>query len=168
MRAACVAIIIAVIAEPIAAAESPSGMHAMHYFVGAWACKATPAGVPTLNVSVNFVMNSGILREWDEMQIPGRPVPYTISKSISYDSKNDRWVQAQADSNGAWIVSQLKPWTGNTEEWLDEAASNGELGRSETIRTGANDFGFRAYANPSDSKPSLEGTCTRITASARP
>jgi hypothetical protein len=143
-------------------------MDAMQYFVGTWACKVTPAGVPPLNVSVGFVMGSGILREWDEIHVPGERAQYTISKSISFDSKNGRWVQAQADNNGAWIVSYLKPWTGNTEEWLDEAASNGKLGRNETIRTGADEFAFKGYVNPSDTKPNLEGRCTRTISGARP
>jgi hypothetical protein len=135
-------------------------MAAMQYFVGAWDCKATLGTLP-LNISLKFVMDSGILREWDEVQIPGKAVPYTISKSISYDAKNDRWVQAQADSDGTWIVSYLKPWTGNTEEWLGQAASDGKLGRNETIRNGANDFAFKNYVNPVDTKPDLEGACTR-------
>ena len=164
--------IVALAAVPAAAAQSPreapSGMETMNYFVGAWACKAMPVGMPALDVSVNFVMDSGILREWDEMRIPGRSAPYTISKSIAYDSTNDRWVQAQADSNGGWIVSHLKPRVGNTEEWLDQAASSSKLGRNETIRIDANQFGFRGYAKPADAKPNLEGSCTRITPSAKP
>ncbi len=106
-------------------------------------------------------MNTGILREWDEMRFPGNAVPYTISKAISYDAKNSRWIQVQADSDGAWVVSYLKPWNGKTEEWLDQAASDGKLGRNETIRTSTNEFGFRGYANKVDTKPDLEGTCTR-------
>lgn len=144
-----------------AVAQPPRGMAAMQYFVGTWACKATPVGLPELDVSVRFVMDSGILREWDEIQLPSQPVPYTISKSISYDATKERWVQVQLDSKGVWIISNLKPWTGNTEEWLDEASSDGKLGRNETIRTSANEFSFRAYANPTNVKPDLEGTCTR-------
>jgi len=141
----------------------PTGMEAMTYFVGTWTCKATPAGIPALDVSVKFTMDSGILREWDEVWLPGQSVPITISKSISYDARNGRWVQVQVDREGAWIVSTLKPWTGNTEEWLDEASSDGKLGRTETIRTSANEFGFRGYSNPANTKPQLDGTCKRST-----
>jgi hypothetical protein len=133
----------------------------MQYFVGTWACKATPVGAPSLDVSIKFEMAAGVLREWDEVRIPGMAVPFTISKSISYDAKNGRWVQAQADSGGVWVVSHLKPWSGNTEEWLVVAASEGKLGRNETIRTSADAFGFRNYADPADTKPIMDGTCTR-------
>ncbi|MES2119691.1 MAG: hypothetical protein V4513_03840 [Pseudomonadota bacterium] len=163
MRAAGFAMLVLCAVISGAAAQPTGGMAAMQYFVGSWACKATPAGGSTLDVFVNFVMDSGIMRERDEVTIPGNPVPYTISKSITYDQKNGRWVQAQLDGNGAWIVSTLKPWTGNTEEWLDEASSDGKLGRNETIRTSANEFGFRGYANPTDKKPNLDGICTRST-----
>jgi hypothetical protein len=163
MRVTCLAPFLFCATVTAAAAQPAGGMAAMQYFVGTWACKATPVGAPALDVSVKFVMDSGILREWDEMRIPGTAAPYTISKSISYDAKNGRWVQVQAESDGAWIVSYLKPWAGNTEEWLDEAASDGKLGRNETIRTGANEFGFKGYANPSDTRANVEGTCMRST-----
>lgn len=163
MRAARFAMLIVGALGTGAAAQPTGGMAAMQYFVGTWACKVTPIGGGSLDVSLKFVMDSGILREWDEVRVPGRPTPYTISKSISFDARNGRWVQTQVDGEGAWIVSYLKPWTGNTEAWLDEAAFGGKLGRDETIRTNANTFGFRRYANPANKKPDLEGICTRTT-----
>lgn len=144
-------------------AQSASGMDAMKYFVGTWTCKGAMAAGPTLDITLKFVMDSGILREWDEVRIPGTAAPYAISKSIVYDAKNSRWVQVQGDVDGTWIVSYLKPWTGKTEEWLGQASFDGKLGRDETIRTGANEFGFKNYANPADTKPDLDGTCTRST-----
>jgi len=157
MRVTCVSLL----AFCATAAADPTGMAAMQYFVGTWSCNGGPVGTPPLHISVTFVMNSGILREWDEMRIPGQASPYTISKSISYDVKNERWVQMQVDSDGAWIVSYLKPWTGNTEEWMDQAAYNAKLRRNETIRTSANAFAFSGYANAADTKPDFRGTCTR-------
>ena len=133
----------------------------MQYFVGTWACKVTPKGGPTLDVTVKFEMEAGILREWDDVQIPGAGGRYTISKSISYDAKNGRWVQAQNDRNGAWVASYLKPWKENTEEWLDVAASDSKLGKHETVRVSANVFAFGDYAIPSDPKPNTQGMCTR-------
>ena len=80
------------------------------------------------------------MREWDAVQIPDQTTPYSISKSIVWDAKNGRWVQTQADNLGQWRVSYLKPWTGNTEEWLDQSSSDGKLGRDETVRTGRKRF----------------------------
>jgi hypothetical protein len=155
------ALLVVFAAVTSAVAQPAGGMAAEQYFVGTWACKATLAGGPALDISITFVMDSGILREWDEVRIPGVAVPYTISKSISYDARNNRWVQAQTGSDGSWNVSYAKPWTGNTQEWLGVAATDDKLSRNETTRTGANEFGFRNYTNPADAKPSLEGTCTR-------
>lgn len=138
-------------------------MNAMSYFVGTWTCQATPVGMSALDVTVEFVRKGDILREWDEVLIPGAATPYTVSKSITWDAKNMRWVQVQGDSDGAWVVSYLKPWTGITEEWLDQASSGGKLGREETIRTASDRFSFKNYAKPADSKPTLVGTCTRKT-----
>ena len=161
MRVITLATLLSFVSITPAAAQSASGMDAMKYFVGTWTCKGAMAAGPTLDITLKFVMDSGILREWDEVRIPGTAAPYTISKSIAYDAKNGRWVQVQGDVDGTWIVSYLKPWTGNTEEWLGQASFDGKLGRNETIRTSANEFGFKNYANPEATKPDLDGTCTR-------
>jgi hypothetical protein len=98
-----------------------------------------------------------------ENPIPGQTALYSISKSIAWDAKNSRWVQTQVDNQGQCRVSYLKPWTGNTEEWLDHSSSDGKLGRDETVRTGANEFGFCSYASPSDATASMVGKCLRST-----
>ncbi len=135
----------------------------MQYFVGTWACVAGPVGMAPYAATATFAIDSGIMRESDVVQIPHRAAPYTVSKSISYDAKNVRWVQTQLDDEGAWSVSYLKPWTGKNEEWLDQSSSDGRLGRNETVRTGANDFAFYGYAAPADTKPDFAGKCTRST-----
>jgi hypothetical protein len=87
-----------------------------------------------------------------ENPIPGQTALYSISKSIAWDAKNSRWVQTQVDNQGQWRVSYLKP-----------SSSDGKLGRDETVRTGANEFGFCSYASPSDATASMVGKCMRST-----
>jgi len=132
----------------------------MRYFVGTWARSAGTAKNQALyKIKISFEADTEIMREWDAVEIPGQTVPYSISKSIVWDAKNVRWVQTQVDNVGQWRVSYLKPWTGNTEEWLDQSSSDGKLGRDETVRTGVNDFAFNSYAVPSDQTATIVGKC---------
>jgi hypothetical protein len=147
-----------------AEAQMPSGMAAEQYFLGTWACTAGPVKNSTLyKIKITFASDSEIMREWDAVEIPGQTAPYSISKSIAWDAKNRRWVQTQVDNQGQWRVSYLKPWVGNTEEWLDQSSSDGKLGRDETVRTGAEEFAFSSYTSPSDATASMVGNCVRST-----
>jgi hypothetical protein len=162
MKRALLLCIVAFACGSAAGAQTPGGMQAMQYFVGTWECSGGPVGVSPFNMTVTFdKIDSGIMRERDTVHIPGQTSPYTASKSVTYDAKNDRWVQTQLDDQGAWTVSYLKPWTGDTEEWVDQATSEGKPGRSETVRTNATSFAFYGYANPADTKPDFAGKCTR-------
>jgi len=98
---------------------------------------------------VAFVIDSESMREWDAAQVQGQTNQYSISKSFVYDARNNRWVQTQVDDQGLWHVSYLKPWTGNTEEWLDQSGFDGKLGRDETARTeiGGGRSSLRIVAN---------------------
>jgi hypothetical protein len=161
-KTALLALAFALTCAAAAGAQTAGGMDAMQYFAGNWTCSAGPSEDPSrYKLALAFAMDSGIMREWDTVEIPGQSAPYTISKSISYDADNKRWVQTLLDAHGQWRVSYLNPWTGSREEWLDQYASAATLGRDETERIDAQNFAFRRYASSTDMKPVLEGRCTR-------
>ena len=83
--------------------------------------------------------------------------------ATTYDVKNGRYVQAGLDSDAAWWVSYAKPWSGDTEVWIDHANSSGKLGRGEQTRTNENAFSFSGYSTASATKANFHVICHRTT-----
>lgn len=147
-------------AAPVSAQQA-TGMSAMGYYVGTWACVAGPVGRPPVNATATFVMNGDVLSE--SVSVPaqtGMKAPLSINFALSYDPKG-RFIQTSLDSNGSWGVSYANPWTGNTEQWTDLSNSDGKLGHGQTIRTDQEHFTFTGYPTPTGTTPDFKGTCQR-------
>jgi hypothetical protein len=153
----------AIMAAP-AVAQSTSGVGALQYYVGTWSCQAGPVGQPASNATVTYTLDSDILRGWVNVPPQGKmTTSYGVNIAISYDSKSNRYVQTQLDSQASWTTSSAQPWTGNTEQWTDQASADGKLGRSETVRTNQNAFVFNGYSSATATQPVFKGSCTRST-----
>jgi hypothetical protein len=145
-------------------AQSATGMGAMQYYVGNWTCTGGNVGEPSEKATVNFTLDSGLLREWIVVAPQGKMKnPYTISAAFSYDSKNDRFAQAGLDNVSEWWVSYAKPWTGNTEQWADHQNSTGKLGRSQIVRSGQDTYVYTGWETMTAPKPNFKVTCQRST-----
>jgi hypothetical protein len=150
---------IAVVPNGVRAA---SGTAALQYYVGTWSCVAGSVGEPPSKATATYTLDSGLLHESVTVPTQGKMTkPYKISIATSYDSKKGRYVQTATDNNGGWWVSIAQPWTGNTEEWTDQANSDNKLGRGQTVRTNQNTFSFTGYPTASATKPDFKGTCNR-------
>jgi hypothetical protein len=147
-----------------AAAQTTSGMDAMQYYVGKWSCQAGTVGQPASNAMATYTLDNGVLRGWVNVPPQGRMTqPFVLNIAIAYDTKKNRYVQTQLDNLGNWTTSFAAPWTGNTEQWADNATADGKLGRSETVRTNQNAFSFSGYSSATLAQPDFKGSCTRST-----
>lgn len=156
-----VSVVVVAFAAP-AGAQSAAGMGAMRYYVGTWSCVAGPIGRPPVKATATYSLDSGILREWVAVPVQGKmKKPYTISFAITYEAKHRRYVQATLDNDASWSISYAKPWTGNTEQWMDQSNDQGKPARSQTIRTNANSFAFTGYPTLTATKPNFTGMCHR-------
>jgi hypothetical protein len=145
-----------------AAAQSTGGMAAMQYYVGTWSCMAGNVGQPPSKATATYTIDSGLMREWVVVPAQGKMTkPYMLSIATSYDAKKGRYVDTQVDNLAGWTVSFAPPWTGNTEQWTDQASSTGKLGHGQTVRTNRNSFSFVGYPTITATKPDFKGTCTR-------
>jgi hypothetical protein len=154
--------ITAAFTAPVAAQST--GMAAMQYYVGNWACTGGNVGSPPIKATVTFTLDSGIMREWVVVPAQGKMTnPYTISAAFSYDSKNGRFAQAGLDSISQWWVSSATPWTGNTEQWADLQNSTGKLGRSEIVRSGQDTYVYTGWETMTAPQPNFKVTCQRAT-----
>ena len=111
--------LIAAAAAP-ACAQTTAGMAAMQYYVGTWACAA--AGEPDSNSTATYAIENGVMR--DSVVVPPQgkmTAPYQLTIVTTFDPKNDRYVQTSLDNQATWAVSFAKPFTGSTEEWLNNA-----------------------------------------------
>lgn len=143
-----------------AAAQNASGMAAMQYYVGTWSCAA--AGEADSNSTATYAIENDVLR--DSLVIPPQgkmTAPYQLSIVTAFDAKNNRYVQTSLDNQGTWAVSFAKPFSGNTEEWVNNATSDGKLGRVQVIRTDQKTFDIIGYATMSQTKPDFKVTCHR-------
>jgi hypothetical protein len=146
-----------------AAAQSTAGMDALQYYVGTWACTAGPPGTPPSTATATFAIDSGVLREWVVVPPQGKmTATYALSIALTYDAKNNRYVETLNDNQGGWSVSYATPWTGNTEQWTDQATYDGKPGHSQTVRTNQNSFSFTGYPG-TGTTPDFQGTCNRST-----
>ncbi len=145
-----------------AAAQSATGMGALQYYVGTWSCEAGTVGQPATKATATYALDSGVLRGWIVVPAQGKMTkPYSFSSATSYDAKDGRYVQSTLDNDAVWSVSFAKPWTGETELWIDHTTSNGKLTHGETVRTSATAFSFSSYPTLTSTKANFKGTCTR-------
>lgn len=153
------ALIVALVA-PVGA-QPTTGMGAMQYYVGNWACLAGPIGAPTVKATATFVSESGVLRQWVFVPVMGKMKgPYAIAFSVTYDASKRRYVQTLLDNSAEWGVSVAKPWSGNTEQWTDIATSDGKLGHTQVVRSGKDAFIVTGYG-ASSTKPNFKASCKR-------
>lgn len=143
--------------------QAMSGMAAMQYYVGAWNCEGGTVGQPpSKNVSATYTLDNGVLREWVVVPMQGKmKSAYALQITTIWDSKNHRYVQTGLGNDAGWWVDYAKPWTGNTEHWVDHANSTPPLGHGQTVRTSSNRFDFTSYPTLTSTKPSFKGYCTR-------
>jgi hypothetical protein len=143
-----------------ACAQTTDGMAAMQYYVGTWNCAA--AGEPDSNSTATYAIDNGVLR--DAVRVPAQgkmTTPYQLAIVTAFDAKNNRYVQTSLDNQAMWAVSFAKPFTGKTEEWVNNATSDGKLGRVQVVRTDQNDFDIIGYSSMSQTKPDFKVTCHR-------
>jgi hypothetical protein len=143
--------------------QSTMGMGPMQYYVGSWSCMAGPIGKPS-KATATYTLDSGILRGWILVPPQGKMKNvYALEIVTTYDAKSHRFVQTNLGNDANWSIDYAKPWTGNTEQWVDHASSTPPLGHSQTIRTSQNRFDFTGYASLTSMKPGFKGYCTRST-----
>jgi hypothetical protein len=144
--------------------QSSAGMGPMQYYVGSWSCMAGPTGKPASKATATYTLDSGVLRGWILVPPQGKmKSSYALEIVTTYDAKNHRFVQVQLGNDSNWSLDYAKPWTGNTEQWVDHANSMPPLGHSQTIRTSQNRFDFVSYATLTSMNPVFKGYCTRST-----
>lgn len=145
-----------------ATAQSATGMAAMQYYVGSWSCLASGTGQTPSKATVTYAMDDGVLRMWVVVPKQGKMTKdYAFQSATVYDAKSGHYVQSTLDTLAAWSISTAKPWSGNTELWVDRENSSGKLTRGETIRTNQNSFSFHSYPTTTSTKANFGGTCTR-------
>ena len=145
-----------------AGAQTPGGMAAMQYYVGAWACTGGAPGEAPTNATATYTIENGVMR--DSVVIPPQgkmTSPYQLIIETTFDAKNDRYVQTQLDNQSLWSVSFAKSFTGKTEEWADNVTSDGKLGHVEVVRTDQNNFNIAGYSTMSQAKPGFNVACHR-------
>ncbi len=145
-------------------AQSAPGMGALQYYVGTWSCMAGVVGQPPQKATATYTLDSGLLREWVNVPPQGKmKTAYVASGAETYDVKNHRYLETWMGNDADWSVSAAKPWTGNTERWVDQSSSTGKLASSITVRTDQNHFTFGTYASMMSMKVVFKGSCTRAT-----
>ena len=145
-----------------AGAQPMTGMAAMQYYVGTWSCTAGPVGSAPVNATATYTIDSGVMREWVVVPAQGKmTTPYVISIATAYDTKGGRYIETFNDNEGGWSVSTAPPWTGNTEQWTDQATHDGKLGHGQTVRTDQNTFTFSSYPSVTATQADFQGTCHR-------
>ena len=145
-----------------AGAQTSGGMAAMQYYVGAWACACGAPGEPPSNATATYAIENGIMR--DSVVVPPQgkmTAPYQLIIVTTFDAKNNRYVQTRLDTEPIWSVSFAKPFTGNTEEWVDNVTYDGKLGHVKVVRTDHNTFTIAGYSTMSQAKPGFNVTCHR-------
>jgi hypothetical protein len=100
-------------------------------------------------------MKAGILQSVVET-----PKGYVQSSSVTYDSKNDRYIDAAVANDGTWFVA-YRTVRGNTETSVDHVTSDGKLGRLVIVRTSSTSFTSAGYPGLSGGKPFFTTTCRK-------
>lgn len=149
-------------AQTSMAMKAPGGMAALQYYVGTWACLAGPPGVPPSKATATYTMEHDILRQYVVVPPAGKmKETYSLEIGTAFDAKKNRYVQTSVDNAGGWGVTYAKPWTGNTEQWVDSQTSDGKPGHGFTVRTGKNSFTYTGFATLTGTKPTFKVACTR-------
>jgi hypothetical protein len=99
-------------------------------------------------------MNGGILRSW--LSSNG----YVQSGSLTYDSKNDRYINAAVANDGTWFVAYATI-SGTAESSIDHVTSEGKLGRLVIVRTSNTRFASTGYPAVSDGKAFSKAICRK-------
>lgn len=137
----------------------PQGLQAMQYYVGLWTCAGGAIGKPTRG-TIEYQIDGGALRDTVAAAISGTPSRPWLSVETKYDANAHQFVNTAFDSGG-WDVSYAKPWTGNTEEWLDHSTANGKLGRTHVVRVNKNEYVQTGFTTLTGTKQSYKITCSR-------
>lgn len=154
---------LAIIVARLVGVGAASGPAALQYYVGTWSCRAGVVGKPAVKSTVTYTLSSGLLHEWVDVPAQGMMTkPYLNSIAISYDSGQRRFVQTGTDNEGFWWVSFAEPWTGNTERWTNQAASDHKIRRYEWVRASRNTYSFTEYPSLTAKVPDFKGTCSRV------
>jgi hypothetical protein len=154
-------ILTALVVAP-ASAQTPTGMDAMNYYVGNWACLGGPTDDPPVKAVITVAMSGGLLIE--HIGVPMQTgMPMVLSQNSAIDSTPAGYTRTEIDNFGSWRVSKAAPFTGNTEDWTDVASYNGTLGHGQTIRTDQNHFTSLMYATAKNTTPNFKATCERQT-----
>jgi hypothetical protein len=143
-----------------ASAQTTGGMAALQYYVGTWTCAA--AGEPDSHAKATYAIENGVMR--DSVVVPPQgkmSVAYQLAIVTTFDAKNDRYVQTSLDNQGTWAVSFAKPFTGTTEDWVNDVTSDGKLGHVKIVRTDRNTFDIVGYSTVSQTKPDYTVVCNR-------
>jgi hypothetical protein len=136
-------------------ARSATGIAAMQYKVGTWQCTGGTIGKRPFHFTVTYTMNGDLLQIWFRW-----PKGYVESGSLTYDSKNHRYVRADVASDGTWFVA-YDTISGSTETSVDQANNEGKLGRLVTVRNGSTSFTSTGYTAVSGGKPFLKSSCQK-------
>jgi hypothetical protein len=136
-------------------ARSATGMAAMQYYVGSWSCTGGTIGKKMLHASLKYTMDGDILQNWIHVSDG-----YVQSGSISYDSKNDRYVNAGVANDNTWFVNYMT-LSGNTETSVDHATADGKLGHGVTVRTSNTSFTYTGYPTVSGGNPNFKASCQK-------
>lgn len=140
-------------------AQSATGMNAMQYYVGTWACSGGTPGEKPGPATLVYTMTDGVLHQMVTAPMTGKmKQPYAQSDAETYDARNNRYVDAGMANSGRWWVGYTT-LNGNTENSVDHMASNGKLGHGVTVRTSSTAFTFTGYPTLSGGKPDFKATC---------
>ena len=145
-----------------AESQSETGMAAMQYYVGKWACSTGSVGRAPHKTIETYTIESGIMREVYLTPVQGSMTkPYTSDLLTAYDSKNERYVAADLDDGGDWTIADIT-LNGNVEQWTYRWDNTGKTtGRGTAIRSDHNHFTFTSYPTLTATKPDFKEVCER-------
>jgi hypothetical protein len=136
-------------------ARPATGMEAMRYYVGTWSCIWGAIGEEPYHFTSTYTMSDGILRTWISSK------GYAQSGSITYDSKNHRYINSAVGNDGTWYVAYATI-SGRTESSIDRVTSDGALGRLIILRTSSTSFSSTVYSAVSGGKVVVKAACRRL------
>jgi hypothetical protein len=150
-------------AQPIgggAGGGAQGPMQAMRYYVGTWNCAGGAAGQPSAVGTVAFTMDGTALRSSVGVAAQGKLSRAWLSVETKYDPAKQLYVDTAFD-DGGWDVSYARPWTGQTEDWMDHSTANGKLGHIRFVRVDNSHYVETGYATMAATQPEFKITCTR-------
>jgi hypothetical protein len=133
----------------------PGAMQKLEFLIGTWSCIGGAIDKEPLHFTIRYAMKGAILQSWLQA-----PKGYVQSSSLTYDSKNDRYVDAAVANDGTWFVA-YRTTSGDTQTSVDHATSDGKLGRLVVVRTGSASFTSTGYPGTSGGTPFFKATCRK-------